>query len=66
MSVGGGTGKFIAKKVRKVRWKPKSDTSQTSSNIFVTGSWDDQRYSNSLCSILCGISRPLLVVPVMR
>jgi len=43
MSGGGGTGKFIAKKVRKVRWKPKSDTSQTSSNIFVTGSWDDDR-----------------------
>lgn len=38
----GGSGKFIAKKVRKIRWKPKSDTSQTTTNIFVTGSWDDE------------------------
>jgi len=42
MSGGGGTGKFIAKKVRKIRWKPKTDTSQSATNIFVTGSWDDE------------------------
>ena len=64
MSVGGGTGKFIAKKVRKVRWKPKSDTSQTSSNIFVTGSWDDQRYSFLRYSV--SLIGHFLVVPVMR
>jgi len=57
MSVGGGTGKFIAKKVRKVRWKPKSDTSQTSSNIFVTGSWDDQ--SNEVTVWRCPSQGPV-------
>lgn len=43
MSGCGGTGKFISKKVRKVRWKPKQDTSQSATNIFVTGTWDDEK-----------------------
>jgi len=37
-----GSGKFISKKVSKVRWMPQYDTSQLESNSLVTGSWDDE------------------------
>jgi len=37
-----GTGKFISKKVSKVRWMPMNDTSQPVSTILATGSWDDE------------------------
>lgn len=37
-----GTGKFISRKVSKVRWLPQTDTSQQESSILVTGSWDDE------------------------
>ena len=41
-----GTGKFVSKKVSKVRWMPISDTSQPISTTLATGSWDDE--SNSV------------------
>ena len=41
-----GTGKFMSKKVSKVRWMPMSDTSQPISTSLATGSWDDE--SNSV------------------
>ena len=47
MSVG-GTGKFISKKVSKVRWIPMNDTSQPVSTTLATGSWDDEFNSVSV------------------
>ena len=41
-----GTGKFMSKKVSKVRWMPMSSTSQPTSTTLATGSWDDE--SNSV------------------
>eukprot|EP00092_Neocalanus_flemingeri_P041747 GFUD01045469.1.p1 GENE.GFUD01045469.1~~GFUD01045469.1.p1 ORF type:complete len:347 (-),score=138.07 GFUD01045469.1:130-1170(-) len=40
-----GTGKFMSKKVSKVRWMPMSDTSQPISTSLATGSWDDEMNS---------------------
>jgi len=40
-----GTGKFMSKKVSKVRWMPMNDTSQPVSTSLATGSWDDERNS---------------------
>ena len=37
-----GTGKFISRKVSRVRWLPQQDTSQLESSTLVTGSWDDE------------------------
>ena len=37
-----GSGKFISKKVSKVRWMPQYDTSQLDSSTLITGSWDDE------------------------
>jgi len=47
MTVSGGTSRFVSKKLRKLRWKPKSDSLQTSTDIFSTGSWDDE--VNQVC-----------------
>ena len=45
-----GSGKFISKKVSKVRWQPQYDTSVLESNVLVTGSWDDETNSVVLWS----------------
>jgi len=37
-----GTGKFVSKKVSKVRWMPVNDTAQPNSTTLATGSWDDE------------------------
>merc|ERR1712055_966296 len=42
-------GKFVSKKINKVRWKPgRNDGLKCSSEAFVTGSWDDTQ--NTVCS----------------
>ncbi|XP_023336112.1 nucleoporin Nup43 isoform X1 [Eurytemora carolleeae] len=48
MSVASGTSKFVSKKVRKVRWRPRQDSMQMNSNMFATGSWDDESNEVSL------------------
>ena len=47
MTVVSGTSKFVSKKVRKVRWRPRSDSIQVNSTMFATGSWDDEE--NEVC-----------------
>ena len=42
MSVASGSSKFVSKKVRKVRWRPRQDSMQINSDMFATGSWDDE------------------------
>lgn len=39
----GGSGKFVSKKIRKVRWRPRQDSGhQAASGVFATGSWDEE------------------------
>jgi hypothetical protein len=33
--------KFISKKIRKIRWKPRDDFGNPNPEYFVAGSWDD-------------------------
>ena len=47
MTVSGGTSRFVSKKLRKLRWKPRADSLQISSEMFATGSWDDEQ--NQIC-----------------
>lgn len=42
MGVTGGTGKFVSKKIRKVRWRPRQDSAQATTGMFATGSWDEE------------------------
>jgi len=69
MTVASGTSKFVSKKVRKVRWRPRSDSMQVNSNMFATGSWDDEenevglwRYSDdeagTSASLLAAVKHP--------
>eukprot|EP00096_Caligus_rogercresseyi_P002866 TRINITY_DN15201_c0_g1_i1.p1 TRINITY_DN15201_c0_g1~~TRINITY_DN15201_c0_g1_i1.p1 ORF type:complete len:373 (-),score=79.15 TRINITY_DN15201_c0_g1_i1:21-1139(-) len=36
-----GKGLFSCKKIHRIRWKPRQDTSSMEGQLFVTGSWDD-------------------------
>lgn len=40
--------KFISKKIRKIRWKPRDDFGNPNPEYFVTGSWDDLENEISL------------------
>nr|ALS04472.1 nucleoporin Nup43 [Acartia pacifica] len=48
MTVTGGTSRFVSKKLRKLRWKPRTDSLQMSSDIFAIGTWDDESNEVSL------------------
>ena len=34
--------RFVAKKISKIRWRPKLDQKGPQSRTFATGTWDDQ------------------------
>ncbi|GFS27268.1 nucleoporin Nup43 [Elysia marginata] len=44
--------KFVAKKISKIRWRPKLDPKGPQSRTFATGSWDDQNNCIALWQIL--------------
>jgi len=48
MSAAAATSKFVAKKVRRVRWRPRADSVQVNDDMFATGSWDDESNEVSL------------------
>lgn len=62
MAITGGTGKFVSKKIRKVRWRPRSDSAQTSTGVFATGSWDEEMNEVAIWKIPEGGSQvPILL-----
>ncbi|KAK3776490.1 hypothetical protein RRG08_023839 [Elysia crispata] len=44
--------RFVAKKISKIRWRPKLDQKGPQSRTFATGTWDDQNNSVALWQIL--------------
>ena len=36
------TGKYVAKKINKIRWQPVSNHVVLDPTVFATGSWDDK------------------------
>jgi hypothetical protein len=42
MAITNGSGKFVSKKIRKVRWRPRADSAQANTGVFATGSWDEE------------------------
>jgi len=48
MTFASGSSKFVSKKIRKVRWRPRADSIQVNTDMFATGSWDDESNEVSL------------------
>nr|ACO15127.1 Nucleoporin Nup43 [Caligus clemensi] len=56
-----GRGLFACKKINRIRWKPRPDTSVLEGNLFVTGSWDDEASNEvSLWMVVEGKGEPAL------